>query len=413
MARYQTRVLAAMWLTYGSFYFCRVNISPANALIMADLGISKEAMGLVLGGGKLAYAIGQLVNGQLANRLSPRRMLAVGMAASAVLNVLFGFAAGYSFLLFVWFLNGFAQSMGWTPMVKVMTHWFPADKRGRAMGILGTCYQVSTALTLWGVGELVVALESWRVAFWIPAGLVLGVMVLMLVMLKDRPEDVGLESPPQRDDRRRSVREAFREAAGQPVIWLFGLVLATINIVRYGFLDWAPVLLKEVQGVGIASAALKTAIIPLGGVVGAMAAGWISDRFFASRRAPVTCAMLVMLAALTWIAEPVIRTGSFAGTLVLLTLVGAMIYGPQVMVVGALPQDFFHRAVAAGAAGLINSLGYAGAFLGDVVTGSLSHRLGWGAALTFWSGTAIASALLMSLLWSVRPRDATPRAGDT
>src|SRR5687768_10490149 len=140
-------VLWVLWLTYGSFYFGRQNISAAVPGLEAELGFTKTQIGLILGVLKVAYAVGQLVNGQLAERVSARRLLAVGMLGSALLNVLFGFGTGLYFLLFVWAANGYCQALGWTPCVRVAANWFPVHRRGRAIGVLGTSYQTTAALT--------------------------------------------------------------------------------------------------------------------------------------------------------------------------------------------------------------------------------------------------------------------------
>src|SRR5207247_4854667 len=87
----ESLVLWVLWLTYGSFYFCRQNLSAAVPGLQAELGYTKTQIGLVLGGLKVAYALGQLVNGQLAERISARRLLAIGMFGSAALNLVFGF----------------------------------------------------------------------------------------------------------------------------------------------------------------------------------------------------------------------------------------------------------------------------------------------------------------------------------
>jgi sugar phosphate permease len=160
------------------------------------------------------------------------------------------------------------------------------------------------------------------------------------------------------------------------------------------------------QGVAIDAAALKAAAVPLGGVLGAVAAGWLSDRFFAGRRAPVVALMLAALASLTALSGTILRSGSAPAHFVMFGIAGFLIYGPQVMVVGTLPQDFASRAVVAGAAGFINSMGYLGAWIGDVVTGRLAHAHGWEAALSFWSATALAAALLVATQWRARPADA-------
>ena len=58
--------------------------------LQANLHITKEQVRLVLALPKLTYGVGQLINGQLAERVSPRRLLTARMLGSALLNVLFG-----------------------------------------------------------------------------------------------------------------------------------------------------------------------------------------------------------------------------------------------------------------------------------------------------------------------------------
>src|SRR5436305_10960435 len=148
----QNAVIWTLWLTYGAFYFCRTNISAAVPGLKASvesggLGLSAAEVGWILASLKIAYGLGQFFNGQLSERFSPRIMLAIGMFGSAALNVLFGFSSGFYFLLFVWASNGFCQSLGWTPCVRVAANWVPIVRRGHAIGIIGTGYQITLGLT--------------------------------------------------------------------------------------------------------------------------------------------------------------------------------------------------------------------------------------------------------------------------
>ena len=108
----ESGIIWTIWLTYGAFYFCRTNISAAIPGIEAEFKFSKADIGLFLGGLKLAYGFGQLVNGQLAEKLSARKLLTVGMLTSALLNVAFGFGTALYFLIFIWACNGYFQSLG-------------------------------------------------------------------------------------------------------------------------------------------------------------------------------------------------------------------------------------------------------------------------------------------------------------
>src|SRR5436190_22855188 len=80
-------VLWALWLTYGSFYFCRNNLGVALPGLGAELGYTKAQLGTVLMGLKLAYGGGQFINGQLAERFSQSKLHVLGLLTSVALNV--------------------------------------------------------------------------------------------------------------------------------------------------------------------------------------------------------------------------------------------------------------------------------------------------------------------------------------
>jgi len=86
--RARTRTLFVLWTTYGSFYLCRTNFGPAVPSMRRDLGLTALQIGFLLGGVKLGYALGQLVNGQLTERFGPRRVLITGMIGSSVATLL-------------------------------------------------------------------------------------------------------------------------------------------------------------------------------------------------------------------------------------------------------------------------------------------------------------------------------------
>jgi len=400
-------VIWTLWLTYGAFYFCRTNISAAIPGMKAagGLELSGAEIGWILASLKIAYGLGQLVNGQMSERISPRVMLAVGMFGSAGLNVLFGLGTGFYFLLFVWACNGYCQSLGWTPCMRVAGNWIPASRRGRAIGIIGTGYQITLGLTYLIASYAVDSGDNWRAAFYAPAGLLAGAGVFMLFFLQETPKDKvakptveeGRKTPP--DETPGSVRENVFLTLFNPALWLLGLSLGLLNACRYGFLDWGLTHLIEVQHSSVGKAGLKFFVIAIGAAAGSYLAGWATDRFFGGRRAPVICALLVSLALLTLVYESVART-SVIGTMFLLVAIGFCVYGPQVLLVGTAPADLAHRRTAAAAAGFVNFMGYMGAATGDVVTGHLSEKYEWKVAIYTWAGWALAAAFFTALLWN-------------
>ena len=403
--RWQNRILWTVWVTYGSFYFCRANISAAVPGMQEELDLDPLQVGMILGWMKICYAAGQFINGQLGDRLGAKRMLLLGMLASVALNFLFGLGTAVWFLVFVWAANGYFQAMGWPACVKVMSAWFPAAGRGKAMGFIGVGYQLGAALVLVLSGRLIGATGNWRMAFYVPAAIFMLSAIHTQLRLRNTPEDAGLpplETVVESPREHLPLRETLRFVLTSPRLWVVALGLFGLDLARYGFLDWAPAHLKEVQHTGIESAVLKAAILPLGGALGAYVSGWLTDRYFQSRRAPVTCVMLALLGVVTLAYDAVVQT-SFLATVVLLGLIGFMIYGPQVILVGTMAADFSTRRTAASAAGFIDFVGYLGAFASNWLTGYLLKHYDWHAAVTAWAVVSFATAALIATLWNAKP----------
>ncbi len=408
----ESRVIWTLWLTYGAFYFGRVNIAatiPGLTAPLADggLGIGAETVGWILGSLKITYAIGQLLNGQLSERLPPRKMLAVGMLGSAALCVAFGAGTAAYFLLFVWAMNGYCQSLGWTPCVRVMANWIPVARRGKVIGIVGTGYQVTAALAVILAGYSA-EWWGWRGAMFVPAGVLAACSIVMFLFLQEHPDDVAAArtavaaAANVSTGATHSFSETFHVTVTNPALWLLGVSLGLLNACRYGYTDWGLAHLSEVQAAGLGASALKLSVLPAGAVAGVFLSGWATDRFFGNRRAPVICVLLVLLGVMTVFYDAMVRA-SVTGTMVLLVLIGFCTFGPQVLLVGTAPADLARGGTAAAAAGFVNFMGYIGAALaGDVMTGYLYARYGWEVAIYAWAACAFLAAIAAGLLWNRR-----------
>lgn len=454
LTRAQWRTLFVLWITYGAFYLCRVNIGPARSEIERSLAIDPLEMGLVLGGLKIGYAVGQLVNGQLAERFGPKRILLVGMFGSVGACILFGSANAIAsalgptlptiargvtavarifspqanlspvaaLLLLLWFLNGYFQAGGWPPTVKVMANWFTPLQRGRMMGVIGTSYQLGSALTIVASGALVTAFSNdWRAAFYVPAFVLFTLGLQAAFRIREAPasgDAPGLEpsadantnakpsdSAPAAKIERPPLRETLVSTFTNGRIWMLAFALFGLDIVRYGFLDWAPGHLKKLHGSGVLFAALKVAVFPLAGALGALVSGWATDRWFQSRRAPMIAVALGAVGILTLIFDVVAPLGA-GPTVACLAAIGFFLYGAQILLVGTAAQDFAKKRYTAGAAGFVDFMGYLGAFGGDVVTGWLLKNKSFHVAIQFWAGAALVAALLAATLWRARPESA-------
>ncbi|MBL7147240.1 MAG: MFS transporter [Nanoarchaeota archaeon] len=407
---WRKRILFSVWITYASFYLGRVNMSVAIPGIMKEFSISKTEIGLVLTALFTLYAIGQFVNGQLADKFGARKLITTGLLMSAIANAIFGFTGNFlAGMALIWAFNGFFQSMGWSPSVKTIANWFPRKKRGRIAGLLGTSYQIGSAAS-WALSGFIVGAFGWRWAFWVPAVVLVISAIHFFIRVRNAPEEVGLPTIEEEANGALEKREKRRDehlgfwftiklVLTKKRVWAVALGLFCLNIVRYGFMDWAPTYLFEVQQAHISTAAFKAMIIPIAGSIGAISAGWISDKFFKSRRAPVAAVMLYFLAIFCWF-YPKLNVNDWVMGLVFLAVIGFMTYGPHVLMVTTMPMDFGTRKAAASAAGFIDGWGYIGAAITGVGSGFLIDTFGWNAAFYFWVLGALGAAIVMTRIWN-------------
>ena len=134
--RAQWRMLLATMLCYLFYYTGRQTMGFAIPGIEAELGLQKDQLGWLTAVLFWVYALGQGINGNLADRLGGRRMMSFGAIVSCGLNWVVSFGVGFGTLLVPWSLNGYVQAMGWAPGCKLVSNWWSRDERGMTFGLL-------------------------------------------------------------------------------------------------------------------------------------------------------------------------------------------------------------------------------------------------------------------------------------
>jgi len=137
------------------------------------------------------------------------------------------------------------------------------------------------------------------------------------------------------------------------------------------------------------------------GIGGALLAGYVSDRFNQSRRAPVSAVMLGGL-ALVMLFQPLIAHSGLAGMGVAISLAGFLSYGPDTLLSGAAAQDVGETRAAATASGLIDGIGHLGAIVSPYLVVLVSERYGWDRLFLIFAATAFLAGVVLIPLWHLK-----------
>ncbi|KAE9584091.1 putative glycerol-3-phosphate-transporting ATPase (mitochondrion) [Lupinus albus] len=256
------------------------------------------------------------IAGHLGDTLDLRLFLTIGMLGSGAFVGLFGMGYFWNvhefwFYLVMQMIAGMFQATGWPSVVAVLGNWFGKRKRGLIMGIWNAHTSVGNIS-----GSLIAAsvLEyGWGWSFIVPGVLIVFGGIIVYLFLAAYPEDVGFDgnidsaasdlmpnttvdgvdeedqvSTKDVGSRRGSMNRTsigLVEACMIPGVMPFALCLFFAKLVAYTFLYWLPFYLTQTEIGGeylsVKSAGNLSTMFDVGGIVGGILAGYISDKLSA------------------------------------------------------------------------------------------------------------------------------------
>ncbi|HJO94136.1 MAG TPA: MFS transporter [Victivallales bacterium] len=372
-------VIISMIVGYGFYYVCRMALSvikePAiesGALTAIQLGVIGSLLSLV-------YAFGKLTNGFIADRCNIKKFLAIGLFASAIINLLIGFYSGFIFFAVMWGINGWFQSMGSAPCVVSLSQWYSYKEKSTWYGIWSIAHYVGEAVTFIGTAFLVVHFGWKHVFVWIGVG---GIIIAYLTykFMYDRPEAYGLPNVADYKNDHPAIKKENKThelstwetqllVIKNPYVWLIGLSAMCLGIVRYAINSWGILFLQDTQSISLITAGSLLAITPIMGGLGSFFSGIISDKIFKSRHAVTTSFFSVLMVIF------IILFCFAPGNTVILGLYLAgfgFSMGVLLCFIGGMLAVALSPTRATGAAmGMIGFLSYIGAFSQDIINGIL------------------------------------------
>ena len=145
---YQWVMLGGVWLAYFSFGVVQGGIPPLVTPVSQDLGLSRSAMGTVLGAWPFIYIIVAIPAGALIDRFNLRLTIASGVTLIALSGFLRSIAVDYPTMLIAVMVFGIGGPFISIGAPKLISTWFDKNQRGRAMGIYLTAPALGRILVL-------------------------------------------------------------------------------------------------------------------------------------------------------------------------------------------------------------------------------------------------------------------------
>jgi sugar phosphate permease len=387
----QRRVVALGWITYAAFYLGRVNLAAALPAIQTDFVWTPEQTAILAGASLWTYAAGQLINGWLGNRFNTRWMVLVGLAGSALLNLIFASLSSLPLMVGVWLINGFFQSMGWGPILRTLSDNLSSVQRQRISGLFGASYIVGNILT-WALTGWLLHLGNWRLLFIVPALLMVGFAALWFLLNK-QPSSSSVESKP------------VRLAEVLPILvqfWPMALTALVSGILFNSTLIYAPTYVA--QYLPADQAALAATTFPVFGLIGTVWFGsWIGRR--SGSNVLQTLSILLMLSAMSR-AVQFLLPPSIVTSLILLAAMGVTTYALTNQLLTAVPLLAYAHLGTSTVAGAVDAVHSIGGAAGNTMVGFLLTAGGWPLVFGVWTLLPLVAIGIVSLV--MRNRQVSP-----
>lgn len=407
----QRRTFGITWIAYAGFYLCRKNLSVVLPLLNNVSGLRSIDLANIVFGYSLLYAVGQFGCGLLSDRIGAKRVVGAGLLLVVGSNILMGAHASLIWLLIFACLNGAGQSTGWSGLVKTMAIWFRSENRGIVMAWWSTNYVLggflATAFATWAVVQSWLLPQlGWRRGFLFPALVLLPITVLFMTGAKDTPErddlPFGMQFEEEALSSVRTDRSGVAALLRKPSLWMLSTSYFFLELCRYALMFWLPLYMVTRLKYSLQASGYLSSLYELVGILGAVLAGYISDRFSQSRRAPVSAIMLCGF-AIIMLLEPALTKFGLAGTAIAISLAGIFSFGPDTLLSGAAAQDIGEPKTAATASGLVDGIGHLGAIFSPYLVVFVSERYGWDHLFLILAVSAFLAAAVLLPIWNLKP----------
>jgi ACS family hexuronate transporter-like MFS transporter len=378
------------WVVLGAATAMQVGISmpqqtPAaiGPILVPALHLSSAELGLLtstIWGGML---LGMIPFGFLVDRLGERRIVLVGAVGLTTFLLLGSLQSAFLPLLLLFIPAAFGAASGSPGGTRAIAEWFPPSRRGLALGIRQSGVTAAGVLAALVLPPIAVGL-GWEAAFRTVAVVSLASVVLFVVLYR---EPAGGRTRGAVEFRPGEFLRDRRFLAGTGFAWMFmGVLGAEVT--------YLPATMHTRAGLSPIEAGALLAVLQVGGVVGRIGWGMLSDVIRSRTIAMALAGALtaVACALLAFFARPGVPTPALAGLAALLGLSGM---GWNAVYV-TLTSETVPVQRAATAVGVSTTITFTGMFVGTPLFGALVDRSGgyelpW-LALAGWAlvGTCLA-----------------------
>jgi len=376
------------------FHYGWVIVGTGTLCILACLGFGRFALGMLLPSmastlqltysqmgyistvNFVGYLVSVLLSGFLAARTGSRKLIFFSLLTVGISMALISRAKDFSSVLILYALTGAGSGATNVPVMGLVSSWFSSNKRGRAAGfiVIGSGFAIIISGKLIPFVNKLVGPEGWRVSWLIIGGMVVLISFLSYVLLRDRPEEMGLKplggaagpvpSAPRHKEERKKV-DVYRSG----VMYYLGAIYFLFGYTYVIYATFIVTALVKERGFSEAVAGNFWAWVGVLSLVSGPVFGTLSDRL--GRKVG-----LIVVFSLQMISYLLVATGLPGIFLYLAIFFYGIVAWSIPSIMAAAVGDYVGARKAAAAFGLVTFIFGFGQIAGPAIAGLLAEKTG-------------------------------------
>jgi len=382
IAKCRWKLLPFLALMFALAMIDRSNVGFAKAALQTDVGLSNAAFALGAGIFFIGYAIFEVPSNLMLHRVGARLWLSRIMITWGLVSAAMMFTRDETTFYVLRFLLGVAEA-GFSPgVILYLTYWFPARRRGQAIGIyyfgLPMALMLGSPLSGWLL-EMhdMFNLTNWQWMFLVEGLAAVVVGIIALFYLKSKPQDapwltreekVALSQELEAEDKLKLAHGPTNLPGlmRNKRVLKFILIYFSVQVSVYGVIFYLPTRIAELLGTKVG---LEVGMfISLPWLCAAIAMYFVT-RYADRRGAHLKMAMCMLGMAALGIAASALLN-SFAPVLLAFCFAAAGFVTVQPLF-WTLPTGYLGGVAAAGGIALIGSMGNIGGFVAPMLKANM------------------------------------------
>lgn len=282
-------IFVMLSFTYIISYFHRSAPAVVGPVIMEEMSLNAEQLGIVGSMYFWAYAATALPSGLLSDTWGARRTIAFFVFLAGVGGILFAHSGSVETLAASRFLIGLGVGVVYVAAMRIFSDWYSPNELATYSGLLLAAGNIGALMS---TTPLVFAMKQvgWRHSFDIIAALTFLAAAVGYFIIRNKPGDIGRRHAATPETATKveppvSLSASVKTVWGEKKIYLLGALLFSFygTFMGVGSL-WAGPYLRDVYGLSKIDSGTILMLFPLGMTIGCPLAGYLSDKVFGSRR---------------------------------------------------------------------------------------------------------------------------------